>query len=192
MHDDSSSKKKRLRQQLLAARAALPQRDRAQFSQRATEILLDSALWRAASRIGVYLPLKTELDISQIWAKGSNQGRCFCAPRVLTSGAMTFHEFQSNSDLEVGMGGIAQPTENAAEIAVDSIDLFLVPLVGCDKAGNRLGFGKGCYDQTLNRGKGFKLGVGFAVQLQDSVPIDGHDIPINGFLRERGLIFFSR
>ena len=192
MQDNSSSKKEQLRHQLLAARAALPQRDRTQFSQRAIEILLDSALWQAASRIGVYLPLKTELDISQLWAKGSDHGRCFCAPRVLPNGSMTFHEFQSSSDLETGMGGVAQPTENTAEIAIDSIDLFLVPLVGCDKAGNRLGFGKGCYDQTLNRGKGFKLGVGFAVQLQDSVPIDGHDIPMNGFLSERGLIFFSR
>lgn len=192
MQDDSSSQKEQLRHQLLAARAALPQRDRTQFSQRAIEILLDSALWQAASRIGVYLPLKTELDISQLWAKGSDHGRYFCAPRVLPNGSMTFHEFQSSSDLETGMGGIAQPTENTAEIAIDSIDLFLVPLVGCDKAGNRLGFGKGCYDQTLNRGKGFKLGVGFAVQLQDSVPIDGHDIPMNGFLSERGLIFFSR
>ena len=192
MQDDSTLRKHQLRQRLLSERAALGERDREHFSHSAISMLMDSDLWRASTHIGIYLPLKTELNISHLWLKGSSTDKHFYAPRVLPSGKMTFHEFRSTSDLEAGMGGIVQPTSGAAEIALDSIDLFLVPLVGCDKAGNRLGFGKGCYDQTLNRGKGFKLGVGFELQRQDSVPIDEHDIPMNGFLSECGLTFFSR
>ena len=192
MHDDSSLSKRQLRQRLLAERAALGERDREHFSRSAVSILIDSALWRASTHIGIYLPLKTALNISPLWFSGSTAKKHFYAPRVLPSGEMTFHEFGSTSDLEAGMGGIVQPTSGAAEVALDSIDLFLVPLVGCDKAGNRLGFGKGCYDQTLNRGKGFKLGVGFELQRQDGVPVDEHDIPMDGFLSERGLTYFSR
>ena len=192
MYDDFTLTKRQLRQRLLAARAALTEREREHFSHSAISILTDSALWQASTHIGIYVPLKTELDISPLWLNGASANKHFYAPRVLPSGKMTFHEFRSTSDLEAGMGGIVQPTSGAAEIALDSIDLFLVPLVGCDKAGNRLGFGKGCYDQTLNRGKGFKLGVGFELQRQDNVPIDEHDIPMNGFLSECGLTFFSR
>ena len=192
MQDDSSLRKQQLRQNLLSARAALTEREREHFSHSAISILTDSAVWQAATHVGIYLPLKTELNISPLWLNGANANKHFYAPRVLPSGKMTFHEFRLTSDLEAGMGGIVQPTSSATEIALESIDLFLVPLVGCDKAGNRLGFGKGCYDQTLNRGKGFKLGVGFELQRQDSVPVDEHDIPMDGFLSERGLIFFSR
>ena len=192
MQDDFTFRKCQLRQRLLSERAALTEREREHFSHSAISVLMDSAIWQAATHIGIYLPLKTELNISPLWLKGSNTDKHFYAPRVLPSGKMTFHEFRSTSDLEAGMGGIVQPTSGAAEIALDSIDLFLVPLVGCDKAGNRLGFGKGCYDQTLSRGRGFKLGVGFELQRQDSVPVDEHDIPMDGFLSERGLTFFSR
>ena len=192
MYDDFTLTKRQLRQRLLAARAALTKREREHFSHSAISILTDSALWQASTHIGIYLPLKTELDISSLWLNGASANKHFYAPRVLRDGKMTFHEFRSTSDLEAGMGGIVQPTSGAAEIALDSIDLFLVPLVGCDKAGNRLGFGKGCYDQTLNQGKGFKLGVGFELQRQDNVPVDEYDIPMDGFLSECGLTFFSR
>ena len=192
MQDDSSLRKRQLRQRLLSERAALGGREREHHSRNAISILTDSALWQASTHIGIYLPLKTELNISQLWLEGASAEKHFYAPRVLPSGKMTFHKFESTSNLEAGMGGIVQPTSSATEVALDSIDLFLVPLVGCDETGNRLGFGKGCYDQTLNQGRGFKLGVGFDLQRQGSVPVDEHDIPMDGFLSERGLTFFSR
>jgi 5-formyltetrahydrofolate cyclo-ligase len=56
--------------------------------------------------------------------------------------------------------------------------------------GNRLGFGRGYYDRVLANSKGFKLGVGFHCQLLEDVPFESHDIPLDGFISEEGLIRF--
>ncbi|CAI8427740.1 MAG: 5-formyltetrahydrofolate cyclo-ligase [Halieaceae bacterium] len=103
---------------------------------------------------------------------------------------MRFHQLNDTTRLEVGAGQVQQPTEAAPEIALKNIDLFLVPLAACDMRGNRLGFGRGYYDRVLANSKGFKLGVGFRCQLLEDVPFESHDIPLDGFISEEGLIRF--
>jgi 5-formyltetrahydrofolate cyclo-ligase len=49
---------------------------------------------------------------------------------------------------------------------------------------------RGYYDRVLANSKGFKLGVGFRCQLLEDVPFESHDIPLDGFISEEGLIRF--
>ncbi|MBS5743850.1 MAG: 5-formyltetrahydrofolate cyclo-ligase, partial [Neisseria sp.] len=65
-----------------------------------------------------------------------------------------------------------------------------------DKRGNRLGQAGGYYDATLSATKyrlqTQTLGVGFGCQLTDTLPTEPHDIPLNGFVSELGVLKFRR
>jgi 5-formyltetrahydrofolate cyclo-ligase len=70
-------------------------------------------------------------------------------------------------------------------------DVILVPLIAVDARGTRLGRGKGHYDRVLAplRRKGAKLiGVGWQVQrIDDEIPRDPWDVPMDGFASPDGL-----
>ena len=75
-------------------------------------------------------------------------------------------------------------------------DLVLVPLIAVDPAGARLGRGKGHYDRVLGKLKrsGARLiGVGWRIQrLEDTVPADPWDVPLDAFASPEGLEWFGR
>lgn len=79
---------------------------------------------------------------------------------------------------------------NSPVVRSEDIDLFLVPLAACDQRGNRLGFGGGFYDRALVNQRGFKLGVGFTVQLVERIESEAHDVTLDGFISEDGVVFF--
>jgi 5-formyltetrahydrofolate cyclo-ligase len=60
----------------------------------------------------------------------------------------------------------------------DEIELALIPGMAFDRAGHRLGRGKGYYDRLLPRLKAQLLGICFPFQLLDEVPAESHDIPV--------------
>ncbi len=83
-----------------------------------------------------------------------------------------------------------EPCGTSPVVESEDIDLFLVPLAACDQRGNRLGFGGGFYDRALVTQRGFKLGVGFSVQLVENIESEAHDVRLDGFISENGVIYF--
>ena len=75
-------------------------------------------------------------------------------------------------------------------------DLILVPLIAIDGHGTRLGRGKGHYDRALVRLKksGARLiGVGWPLQrLDETIPADDWDVPLDAFASPEGLEIFRR
>jgi len=70
---------------------------------------------------------------------------------------------------------------------------MLVPLAAFDRSGGRIGYGRGYYDAAIaklrDKGKMPRLiGVGFAVQEVEVVPIEPHDIPLHAIVTEREVI----
>jgi 5-formyltetrahydrofolate cyclo-ligase len=88
--------------------------------------------------------------------------------------------YEGEDSLRKGAFGIMEPTgETFAEENYDEIQLALVPGMAFDKAGHRLGRGKGYYDRLLPKLKKAKLtGVCFHFQLVDEVPAEPHDISV--------------
>jgi 5-formyltetrahydrofolate cyclo-ligase len=75
-------------------------------------------------------------------------------------------------------------------------DLVLVPLIAVDPSGARLGRGKGHYDRVLGKLKrsGARLiGLGWPMQrLDDTIPADPWDVPLDAFASPDGLVWFGR
>ena len=64
------------------------------------------------------------------------------------------------------------------EIVFD-VDVVIVPLVGCDKNLNRIGFGKGFYDRFLKDKKAYKIGVCYDFQVVDNLTVNEWDVKLN-------------
>jgi len=185
-----SSVKDVLRHEALNRRAALNGEERAQKSDAAIRHLLQMPVFQTAGTVAIYLPLKTELAIDALLQASTQLTQRFVAPRTLADNQMSFHEVTVNSTLERGFGNILEPAMNSPVVRSEDIDLFLVPLAACDQRGNRLGFGGGFYDRALVNQRGFKLGVGFTVQLVERIESEAHDVTLDGFISEDGVVFF--
>jgi 5-formyltetrahydrofolate cyclo-ligase len=90
---------------------------------------------------------------------------------------------------EAGFGTLA-PSDLAPRAVPD---LVLMPLLGFDSAGTRLGYGGGYYDRTLAilPKKPMLVGLAFAAQELDQIPRALHDVPLDAIITENGVRFFE-
>ena len=84
-----------------------------------------------------------------------------------------------DADVAPGQFGIREPAAHCAELSADEIDLVLAPGVAFDRAGWRLGRGRGFYDRLLASISGVKCGVAFDIQIVSDLPVVEHDQRVN-------------
>ncbi len=188
-----SSQKKALRKKLLSRRAALSQAQ-PQAAQEAARICLSLLTLDTDLVIAAYHPIGTELHteflLKSLWYKGI---RC-ALPRVGdAAGPLTFHLYQQGDRLEDSAFGVAEPLASAA---VMDPDVIIVPLLGFDKDGFRLGYGGGFYDRTLSglrrRKRIVAIGYGFAGQEVAEIPREDHDEPLDAIVTDQGAFRLER
>ena len=110
-------------------------------------------------------------------------------PRVVGT-TLNFHLWQDGDATETTLGGVRQPVASATPVSIETIDLFITPLLGCGRTGMRLGYGGGFYDRLFVTTRGFRLGVGFTQQHVGDWQAEAHDKPLNGFLSDSELVLF--
>ncbi len=144
-------------------------------------------MWHHAQcpRLAGYMPLRTEID--PLPAMAAHQGTV-CVPVIMGAGQpLRFREWSPGSAMIPGEFGAAIPAEGAWVVP----QVLIVPLVGFDARGYRLGYGGGFYDRTLEglRARGPVLAVGFAFSAQemDEVPIEPTDQKLDVIVTERGV-----
>ena len=73
---------------------------------------------------------------------------------------------------------------------LDSIDLIIVPAIGFDLKGNRLGHGLGYYDRLLKKSKNAThIGLAFEFQIMNQIKVEEYDIPVNIIITEKRIIY---
>ena len=106
---------------------------------------------------------------------------------------MSFHSWQADTRLVKSRYGIFEPLETAA-IPVSSLDIILMPLVGYDRFGNRLGVGAGYYDRCLenlrDQVKPLRVGIAYSLQEIGSIDKNSWDISLHGVVNEHGCFTF--
>lgn len=122
------------------------------------------------------LAINDELDAGPLLARLKAQGARIVLPRVEAGGEMTFRD-GGKATLEKGPFGLTQPSEKAEIVRPN---LVLAPLLAFDARGRRLGYGKGHYDRAVTQlratGRVFYLGLAYAQQQADAVPVAAHDL----------------
>ena len=184
-----------------AVRAAARQtRARAfeRFGERMGTILTANFLAQFSHPPGVdmagYWPTNEEADIRPLMTALHQRGHRLALPRVMARGApLRFLRWHPGDRLEAGFGGIPEPAAGAEEIHPE---VLLVPLLGFDGTGLRLGYGGGFYDRTLaalRRAGGVEaIGIAFSDQEVDSLPAGDHDERLDWVVTESGCRRFGQ
>ena len=146
-----------LRRAALAQRLALPPAEAARRADTLREHLFRQFPVSAWQWLHVFLPIraKNEPDtwgiIRQVWAEGLPLR--LAAPVVQPDNlSLRHYELRPETQLLTSRWGIAEPAPSAtAEVAPAVLDAVLVPLLACDRHGQRVGYGGGFYDRFLAR-----------------------------------------
>ncbi|MFM6253045.1 MAG: 5-formyltetrahydrofolate cyclo-ligase, partial [Dolichospermum sp.] len=95
--------------------------------------------------------------------------------------------WQPHDTIHTGAYGIKEPHHEAPIIEIEEVDLILVPCVGCDVQGYRLGYGGGYYDRLLNSpgwDRKLTMGVVFDFAYLSQLPVDSWDKPLERVITE--------
>lgn len=160
--------KKELRQRLRKILADIPADELEAKSIRACHRLFEQPEYIKAEVIMVFLSLPTELDTSSVVLRSWQDRKRVLAPKVSWSQRrMLPVEFRSfTDDLAVSHMGIREPV-TGLPFPISLIDLVIVPGLGFDEFGNRLGRGRGFYDRFLAHPE-FE-GIACAMALEDQM-----------------------
>ncbi|MFT4690833.1 MAG: 5-formyltetrahydrofolate cyclo-ligase [Limisphaerales bacterium] len=176
-----AEEKQALRTLVKSAVAKLSSPDRSAASNSICKRVIQSAEWAEAGSILLFSPLPDEPDISDLLASGLATDKIVCLPRYLSeSGRYEAAIIKTaESDLLQGKYGILEPSHQCAHLALNQLDLMLVPGVAFAPGGARLGRGKGYYDRILKSVPARKIGIAFDEQITTHVPAEEHDQPVD-------------
>jgi 5-formyltetrahydrofolate cyclo-ligase len=175
-----------MRRRLVAARAAMPDAERAAAARLIRDHVLEMPEVAAAGTVAAYYSVGTEPDthglVFALWKRGSY----VVLPVLLPDGDLDWASYEGPDSLAAGPRGLLQPVEPVrGPGTVARADVVLVPAVAVDVNGRRLGRGAGCYDRALARvgGQVPTIGLIYDDELVPSVPAEPHDRTVRAVAR---------
>ncbi len=182
-------RKAELRREAIARRDALSPDDRARGAETIAARPFPLPVLPGAVVSG-FSPMKTEINPVPLMRALARCGARLALPVVAGKGRpLTMRSWNFGEPLTAGVWGIREPTAEAPEVEPD---ILLVPLLAFDRAGQRIGYGAGYYDRTLNTLRARKpvtaVGLAFAAQEIPAVPATERDARLDFVLTEREAI----
>jgi 5-formyltetrahydrofolate cyclo-ligase len=188
--------KAELRARLRARRDAEPERDAR--SRRILERAIELPQYRAARVIASFVGVNSEVNTAPLLERALADGKRVAVP-WRDGVELRFTALDDLGDLVPASFGLREPAEPlrvdaGREIAPEAIDLVLVPGLGFDRLGNRLGHGRGYYDRFLRRCRREtpRVGLAFECQVVDQLPVTDRDEPLDLLVTESGVYRFTR
>lgn len=183
-----------LRRELRRRRSGIGPEEASACAQRACRHLADAPEFARARRVAGYVAVRGELDPLPALEHALEDGKAVFLPRVVDSRDMAFVRWHSNAPMHTGRYGIPEPAGDAPGTSPEAIDLVVVPLLGFDARGMRLGNGAGYYDRAFafknERPRGGPLLAGFAYSVQQCSALEAApwDVPLDLIVTEQGIM----
>lgn len=196
---DKKAWRKRLRQR----RAGTTQEQRAAWAAQmiehffqlpeVTRLLEQAGTERGRPSVLLYAATGDEAPTRELAESLQRAGVVTCLPRLdrARPGEMDVVPFDAWSSLVSGpFFDIPQPGADAEAIAPDDLDAIIIPAVGLDMSGRRLGQGGGYYDRFLAQLPAHIIRIGwvFSLQVVDELPEEDHDRGVDVIVTENGVI----
>jgi 5-formyltetrahydrofolate cyclo-ligase len=188
--------RKTLRAELRARRKALGASDRIAAANGVAGTLDQLADYLVDTRIAGYWAIDGELPLHIVVANLSRRGQHYCLPRITGARQLSFVEWRSGADLEANRYGIPEPVCTESDlIAPADIDIVLLPLLGFDRQGSRIGYGGGYYDSSFaflrdreEATRPLLVGIGYAAQEVEAIEVAEWDVRLDYVATENELI----
>ena len=185
MSNDIEHAKRALRAELRERRGLLSDAQRAAAATAIGE-QLDELVNRVGARsISCFLSTTTEPGTREFVARAVRRGIRVLLPVTRADGLLDWAVAGGDDDVTEGLFGLPEPTgEVLSPIAVNDVDLMIVPAAAVDRSGMRMGWGRGYFDKTI--GSMEKCPPVYAViydsEILDSLPREVHDQPVDGIV----------
>src|SRR5882724_2393680 len=188
-----------LRKHLRAQRRSLSAAEHGYRSRLAAKAVAGMPMFRAGKRIALYLPFDRETDTAALIAAARRRGARLFVPAIADRRHSRIRLYPFDGKIRRGVFGIGVPSSLARPTASRWLNLIVIPLVGVDASGRRLGMGGGFYDRALEFRRrrrhwpGPRL-VGFAFDCQrtDASFAEPWDLRLDSLATESGLQHYSK
>ncbi|MHB0774975.1 5-formyltetrahydrofolate cyclo-ligase [Halomonas sp. WWR20] len=189
-----------LRRELRRRRRALTPSQRRQASLALCRQLRQLPEMRRAQRVALYLPNDGEIDPTPLisWLHKRRASVYLPVLRPFTQNQLWFVAYRDTTPMVRNRFGIYEPdrrhgAHRARRLPPWALDLVLLPLVGFDDAGNRMGMGGGFYDRTfafsrLRRPHPRLIGLAHDCQHVDTLPVASWDVPLDAVVSDSRII----
>jgi 5-formyltetrahydrofolate cyclo-ligase len=184
MSNQSPINKEQLRQECKRVRANIDPRARRQSSLAICRHIENWVIFQKAAGVLTYIAMGSEVDLVPLLK--NHPDKRWGIPRVLTGGQMRFHHYQPEK-LVRHTYGMLEPEPDCPVIRPEEVELVLVPGLGFDQHGWRLGYGGGFYDRYLSKIKGVSAGITFQALLTRQIPHTDHDVAVQFLITEAGV-----
>jgi 5-formyltetrahydrofolate cyclo-ligase len=183
-----------LRKALRAKRRALPKAEHAARSGLAAKFITRLAQFASGRRIALTLSFDREIDTAALIAAARRRGVRLYTPVVVDKRHARLRFYLLEKDTRCGTYGILVPRRMIRPVSPRWFDLIVVPLVGVDPGGRRLGLGGGYYDAAMafrRRRKCWRgprlVGFAFDCQRAETVYAESWDLKLDDLATESGL-----
>ncbi len=157
-------------------------------SKKIIKCLLGSSFFRKAQNIVIYFPLPGEVDTRPLIDRALFLNKNVFLPRVHPArGALEVFQIRDSSkELKKGYCGIREPRASQFfKGRPQKMDLIIVPGLGFDKSGRRLGRGEGHFDRFLRKTiRATKIGLAFKEQVLTKIPADARDVRVDKIITD--------
>lgn len=181
-----------LRRELRRRRAALSPAERDRAARAIAARLAAAGLLRPGLRIGAYLAVRSEISLAPFMAQALRAGCRVWLPVVTDTRRHRMTFLPAGAKRRRGAYGIPEPVAGA-RCAAQRLQVILVPLVGFDAGGHRLGSGAGYYDRALafragrRRWRGPRLiGIAHSCQRAAAIAALPTDVGLDAVVTEQG------
>ncbi len=180
-----------VRHHLRALRAALTPGDRLAAADAVARHLGEQPALRQPGYVAGYWAVNGELPLHAAQLRLA-PGQIWCLPLVQDDGRLRFAPWRAGDPMQPNRYGIPEPLlAPESTLAPEAMQLVLLPLLGFDWRGGRLGMGGGYYDRSFAFRRGQPappalVGVGFACQELPALAPEAWDVALDAVLTERG------
>lgn len=187
-------KKSELRRRIVADRLEMEYERRNKMDREILRILTGLPEYISSDIILTYVSYNGEADTYMFIERALNDGKRVACPLCSFEDdipSLDFFFINSVNDLIKGYKGIPEPNKEALFKVSDEDILkafIIVPMVGYDRSGNRLGYGMGFYDRFLSSTThGSTAAIAYSFQECEVIPVDEHDVRPDMIITEKGI-----
>jgi 5-formyltetrahydrofolate cyclo-ligase len=191
MSGDESHQKRALRAELRGRRRTMTSSERESATTRLTQHLVDLTSDLQVGSLAAYLPSQDEPNIRPFLDWAQEQDIRVLLPVSRDDGLLDW-AVSSDGEQE-GIDGMPEPVGDLlGPIAINDVDLIVVPAAAVDRTGMRMGWGRGYFDRTLGSMERCPpvYAVIFDNELVESVPTELHDKRVDGVVTPSGITTF--
>jgi 5-formyltetrahydrofolate cyclo-ligase len=189
---DVTHQKRALRAELRARRQSITSDERSRATESVTANLVALTTQLEASSIAAYLSTPDEPNTREFLSWACERGIRVLLPISREDGLLDWAPYDGSDEDEDVLGMPTPTTEVLGPIAINDVDLIIVPAATVDRTGMRMGWGRGYFDKTLGSMERCPpvYAVIFDSELVESVPAEVHDQRVNGVVTPGGITSF--